>query len=992
MRRWLLPLLILGCLAGLFLACYNRAIFGGEQFAYRDAAHYYYPLHQRVQAEWDAARWPLWEPEENSGMPLLGNPTAAVLYPGKLVFALVRYPLAARLYIMGHTVLALAAMLALLRHWGISWVGSTLGALAYAFGGPVLFQYCNIIYLVGAAWLPLGFRAVDRWLRLGRRIALAELTVVLAMETLGGDPESAYVTGVCAVAYAIGLAWVRGGTARRTRWRQPVRAILGVLLVLTLWVVATLAAARWATVSVLPRTPWIGSLVLAAWGLAALVLLVRWRRLRNAGARPILVPSLFGLVVAGLLAAASAAAQLLPVLEFISQSVRAARDGPHNIYLYSLQPFRLVEFVWPNVFGTVFDGNTLWLGALPPRDADVRVWVPTLYLGGLTLVLALSGLRMRSGPGSEVESAPWRAWIVAIAAISLLGSFGEFGSPIGWARMSPSTARWISPHAGTGPAPARSPQFVRDGDGSVYWLLATGLPGFAQFRFPSKLLTFTVLGLAVLAARQWDVLAAGDPRARRRTAAWSVVLLGLTLVPLVLSVTWRKEFLAWLKVQNLDSMFGPFDAPAALAATQGGLVHAALVLTVSLALALRLAGRRPATAAALALVVTTVDLARANAQVVTTVPQSVMDSTLDVVSVIERAENDRPVPGPYRVHRVPVWCPIGWGRTRSPNRVGDFVAWERQTAGPKYGINVGVHYTMTLGVSQLYDYEWFFGSFHYRARDQAAQVLGVEPGTELVAFSRRAFDLWNTRYFILPYYVRWNDETRGIASFIDHTVRIDPPPDAFQGADGQNQVLDWLENHDYQVRRNLDAYPRAWVVHDSRPLLAFHELSRAGRVLPMEEMLFSNDISWPDPTRSVSDPHRLVWLEEPDRRALVGHLSGGPPASGETVRVIPDRPDRVTLEAVLERAGIVVLADIYYPGWTLTIDGQAAPVYRANHMMRGAAVAAGRHTLVYTYRPASFRTGLVVSALGLAGLCALVLWSALAPHSPAGARPAALSS
>ena len=79
-------------------------------------------------------------------------------------------------------------------------------ASPYAFGGPVLFQYCNAIYLVGAAWLPLGFRAADRWLRQGRRIALAELAVVLAMENLGGDPESAYLTGVCAAAYAVGLA------------------------------------------------------------------------------------------------------------------------------------------------------------------------------------------------------------------------------------------------------------------------------------------------------------------------------------------------------------------------------------------------------------------------------------------------------------------------------------------------------------------------------------------------------------------------------------------------------------------------------------------------------------------------------------------------------------------------------------------------------------------------------------------------------------------
>ena len=47
-------------------------------------------------------RWPLWEPEENAGMPLLGNPTAAVLYPGKLIYAVLPYAWGARVYIVAH--------------------------------------------------------------------------------------------------------------------------------------------------------------------------------------------------------------------------------------------------------------------------------------------------------------------------------------------------------------------------------------------------------------------------------------------------------------------------------------------------------------------------------------------------------------------------------------------------------------------------------------------------------------------------------------------------------------------------------------------------------------------------------------------------------------------------------------------------------------------------------------------------------------------------
>jgi hypothetical protein len=49
MRRAILPLLGLVCAPALFLSCYRKVAFAGEQFASRDAAHFYYPLYLRVQ-------------------------------------------------------------------------------------------------------------------------------------------------------------------------------------------------------------------------------------------------------------------------------------------------------------------------------------------------------------------------------------------------------------------------------------------------------------------------------------------------------------------------------------------------------------------------------------------------------------------------------------------------------------------------------------------------------------------------------------------------------------------------------------------------------------------------------------------------------------------------------------------------------------------------------------------------------------------------------
>jgi hypothetical protein len=991
MRRQITFFLVSACFFVLFLLCYASLFLGDRQLGFRDAGHFYYPLHQRVQQEWQQGRWPLWEQEENAGFPLLGNPTAAVFYPGKLVFAVLPYPRAARIYAVGHTMLAFLAMLILMRSWSTSWVGSGLAALAYTFGVPILFQYCNIIYLVGAAWLPLGIRAVDRWVRLGRRLGLVELALVLVMQVLGGDLQTAYLLGLCGVGYAAGLAWTR---ARRNRAgtgslpvgmhssrNVPALAILGfvgcaVTLLLAMWFPKLREPHANPPTPPLPWMLWMPTAVNAAWGLLALGFIYRWRGL---GWRTPLGAMWLGLASAAALAAALAAVQLLPIIEFTQQTSRAAGAGPHDVYPFSIEPYRMVEMAWPNVFGVPYYRNSYWAESLRIPGVYPKTWVPSLYMGGLTLVLGCCGLSLRKGP-------PWRVWLSAIVIVSVLGSLGKYTSPIWMARLLAATSGSQTLErltAGLGPLdqadslPIRQDGFLRDGDGGVYWYMATFLPGFRQFRFPAKLFGFTALALGALAGAGWDQLCAGRAR---RVLALAGILFVSSLAVFAGVVFCREPIVSAFRANPGTGTFGTFEAVKGFDAILGALAHAGIVAAAALSLTF-LVRRRPWLAGALALVLLTIDLAAANPQYVLTVPQSLFETKPEVLRIIEDAERAQPSPGPYRIHRMPLWSPMGWSQASSRDRVHELVSWERDTLQPKYGITLGVEYTHTIGTAELYDYEWYFNGFMRKVhKPEVAESLGVELGKELVYFPRRGFDMWNTRYFVMPSYPNgWRDESRGIAAFLFQTERVYPEPGRFDGPGQANAYKEWVNTKDFRIERNNQAFPRAWVVHAARAVKPLVGLSRESYSSTMQEILYAEDLLWNDTTRVAFDPHRVAWMAEDDLSAVRPQLSGRAPSSNETVTVSYPTPQATVLDAHLESPGLVILCDVYYPGWVLTIDGQPATIYRTNGAMRGASVPAGTHRLVYTYAPQSFFVGGLIS---IAGIFALAVFGVVCARRP----------
>jgi uncharacterized membrane protein YfhO len=84
-------------------------------------------------------------------------------------------------------------------------------------------------------------------------------------------------------------------------------------------------------------------------------------------------------------------------------------------------------------------------------------------------------------------------------------------------------------------------------------------------------------------------------------------------------------------------------------------------------------------------------------------------------------------------------------------------------------------------------------------------------------------------------------------------------------------------------------------------------------------------------------------------------------------------PERVTVEATARRRGLLVLSDLYYPGWKAEVDGREVEIERVNYLMRGVPLAAGNHRVEFRYEPTSWRMGWALSLAGLGALAGLVV-------------------
>lgn len=125
---------------------------------------------------------------------------------------------------------------------------------------------------------------------------------------------------------------------------------------------------------------------------------------------------------------------------------------------------------------------------------------------------------------------------------------------------------------------------------------------------------------------------------------------------------------------------------------------------------------------------------------------------------------------------------------------------------------------------------------------------------------------------------------------------------------------------------------------------------------------------WHEDDASVRAALLDAWI--PTRQV---HLSGEGDCTAPVQDFVPlgditaftDESNLVTVSVRVERPAWLVVADSYYPGWRAEVNGNTAPIYRANLGFRAVAVTPNTQTVRFIYQPAWLIPGALISGVAL---------------------------
>lgn len=140
-----------------------------------------------------------------------------------------------------------------------------------------------------------------------------------------------------------------------------------------------------------------------------------------------------------------------------------------------------------------------------------------------------------------------------------------------------------------------------------------------------------------------------------------------------------------------------------------------------------------------------------------------------------------------------------------------------------------------------------------------------------------------------------------------------------------------------KVYMNEGAFPRTWTVH---------KIGDANLDSPISRLREETFLNGPAPA--------LETCSARDATRLVSRTSG-----------------KLEIEASMACRGMLVVGEVFFPGWKARVDGRPVPLYEVYGFLRGVVVDGGPHRIEMVYRPVSVILGGVLTGIGLLGMAVL---------------------
>lgn len=613
---------------------------------------------------------------------------------------------------------------------------------------------------------------------------------------------------------------------------------------------------------------------------------------------------------------------------------------------WSLPKVETLQFVVPGLFGYRMDtpdGGNYWgaVGRDPfydrffasggqgePPDGEGRFMRQTgggIYAGVLVLLLGVWGATQSFRGKESVFSLAQRKWLWFWLAVAG-GSL-----LLAWGRFAPFyQILYALPYASTIRSPAKFAHLVNF---ALVVLFAYGVHGLSQ-RYLQVALT-TSLGPVAAVLAWWKRVRGFD----RQWAVGGVVALGVSALAWLWFASGRKGLVDYLNQVQLGGELA--EQIASFSVRQAGIFL--LLLAVALGLVLLVlsgwcAGRRSRWGAVLLGGFLLLDLGRAN---------------------------------------LPWIIPVDWSRKYATNPVIEFL---RQRPYEQRVVGLPFRMPQQLGLlGDVYRIEWaqhHFPFFNIQSLDIVQMPRMPE---DLAAFESawrtngnagllRRWELGNARYVLGP------------AEF----------------AAGMNAQVD-AEKKRFSVKFPFDFAPKPDVTRVTR----YEDLTAVAKPEgPYAVLEFSGALpraklysQWSVNTNDAAVLRRLFDPAfDPQTEVIVNSAIPAPAAANTnaagTVEFTAYSPRHIVLKAEVKTPAVLLLNDRYEGNWQVRVDGQPAPLLRANYLMRAVRLEPGSHTVEFSYGVPMRMFYVSLAALGVAfALGALILLTGNPRQPPPAPAP-----